>query len=234
MTDLRHIDSWVFDLDNTLYDAECALFAQIDQRMTSYVSEHLSLERDEARRVQKDYYQRFGTTMSGLMREHGVDPEHFMDFVHDIDLGALQPNQALSQALSQLPGKRYIFTNGSAKHAENVARALDIFHHFDAVFDIKSAQYTPKPHRAPYDEFLGKFGVDPAQAIMFEDLSENLRTPYELGMTTVLVCSDAAWTENEPSNKRPARRGDGGDHVHHAIDDLAGFLAGARKASPTE
>ncbi len=227
MIDLRHIDAWVFDLDNTLYDAECQLFAQIDERMTAFIRNRLDLAHPEARRLQKDYYVRYGTTMSGLMREHNVEPQQFLDYVHDIDLEPIKPNPELAAALADLPGEKYIYTNGSTRHAENVAGALEILHLFDDVYDIKAAQYRPKPDRAPYENFLRQFDLKPDRAVMFEDLSQNLIPPHDLGMTTVLVCSDAAWLADEPEEKRSARPGDGGDHIHHQTNDLTAFLKAA-------
>ncbi len=233
MADLRHIESWIFDLDNTLYEAECQLFAQIDARMTSYIRERLSLPHDEARRIQKDYYVRYGTTMSGLMHEHQVEPDHFLDYVHDIDLAQIQPNLALAEALTALPGYKYIYTNGSTKHAENVARALGVFDLFDDVFDIKAAKYTPKPKRAPYEQFVAQYDLDPERSVMFEDLSQNLEIPHRLGMTTVLVCSDAAWLSDEPLEKRPARAGEAGEHIHFETNDLTAFLTNATTSRST-
>ena len=231
MTDLRHIETWVFDLDNTLYDAECRLFEQIDARMTAFIETKLSLPKPEARKLQKDYYVRYGTTMSGLMHEHHVEPDEFLAYVHDICLSPIKPNHALDTALSALPGEKYIYTNGSVQHAENVAGALGVYHHFKDVFDIKAASYAPKPKRAPYEDFISRFGVDPNRAAMFEDLSQNLEIPHVLGMTTVLVCSDAAWLEDEPHNKRPAKIGDNGDHIHYTTCDLADFLSTAQISS---
>lgn len=228
MADFRHIESWIFDLDNTLYEAECRLFAQIDARMTGFIRERLNLDHERARRLQKQYYVEYGTTMSGLMHEHGVCPESFMEYVHDIDLAPISENPALAEAIETLPGRKFIYTNGSARHAENVAGALGVYHLFDEVFDIKAAGYAPKPHRAPYEKFLSSHDVNPANAVMFEDLAHNLEAPHALGMTTVLVCSDAAWLADEPHDKRPARpdeHQDGGpEHVHHVTDDLTAFL----------
>lgn len=228
MIDFRHIENWVFDLDNTLYEAECRLFAQIDARMTQFIRERLDLEHADARRLQKQYYVDYGTTMSGLMHEHDVCPETFMAYVHDIDLAPIRKNPALEKAIAALPGRKFIYTNGSTQHAENVAGALGVFHLFDEVFDIKAAGYTPKPHRAPYEKFLTSHDVNPSKAAMFEDLTQNLETPHALGMTTVLVCSDAAWLADEPDAKRPARPDDhddgGPDHIHHMTDDLTAFL----------
>ncbi len=231
MTDLRHIDCWVFDLDNTLYAAECRLFDEIDARMTAYIKERLAIAHHDARTLQKDYYVRYGTTMAGLMREHGVEPDHFLDYVHDIDLSPISENVALANAINALPGRKYIYTNGSVAHAENVAGALGIFHLFDDVFDIKAADYTPKPHPEPYENFVRRFGITPARATMFEDLAHNLEAPKALGMTTVLVCSDATWLADEPHEKRPARRGETADHIDHTTDDLTDFLQTARTAA---
>jgi putative hydrolase of the HAD superfamily len=227
MTDLRHVDAWVFDLDNTLYPADCNLFAQIDARMTRFIEERLGAPYDEARRMQKDFYVRYGTTMAGLMAEHDVRPRAFMDFVHDIDLEPVAADDALKSGLEALPGKKYVFTNGSTKHAENVLRKLDLLHAFDAIFDIECANWRPKPRRETYDAFLAAHAVDPRGAAMFDDIAHNLAAPFDLGMTTVLVASEARWIEDEPSHKRPARIGDRHEHVHHVTDDLAAFLAAA-------
>jgi putative hydrolase of the HAD superfamily len=166
--------------------------------------------------------------MSGLMHEHDVDPDHFLDYVHDIDLSPIKKNTSLATAIEALPGNKYIYTNGSVAHAENVAGALGLFHLFDDVYDIKAADYTPKPHRKPYDAFLDRFDITPKRAAMFEDLTQNLEVPHALGMTTVLVCSDAAWLEDEPVKKRPARIGESAPHVHHTTNDLTTFLQAAR------
>ena len=228
--DLAHINNWVFDLDNTLYGAECQLFAQIDTRMTDFIRDRLVMGHDDARRLQKDYYVEYGTTMSGLMTEHDICPDEFLAYVHDIDLAPIKENPGLSKALSDLPGRKFIFTNGSVKHAENVAGALGVLHHFDEIFDIKAAGYAPKPHREPYDKFLSSHAIDPNRAIMFEDLMQNLEAPHALGMKTVLVHSDAAWLDDEPHQKRPAKPGETADHVHFVTDDLTAFLNDANKA----
>jgi putative hydrolase of the HAD superfamily len=226
--DLSHIDAWVFDLDNTLYPADCNLFAQIDARMAAFIREHLGLAPEDARRLQKDYYVRYGTTMCGLMREHAVAPEDFLDFVHDIDLSPVEPNAALCERIAALPGRKFVFTNGSERHAENVMGKLGIDGLFDEIFDIKAADYLPKPHRETYERFLGAHEIAAATAAMFEDLAHNLEAAHALGMTTVLVSSRAEWIADEPAHKRPARPEDRHDHVHHVTDDLAGFLGAAR------
>lgn len=218
------IDTWIFDLDNTLYPAESNLFHQIDRRMASFIEETLDCCADSARRLQKGYYVSHGTTLAGLMIEHGVKPEDFLDYVHDIDLGPLTPDPALGEAIDRLEGKRYIFTNGSVKHAENVAGHLGILDHFHGIFDIAAGEYRPKPYPEPYRLFLDRFGVDPERAAFFEDMEANLRVPHEKGMTTVLVQSDAKWLDDEPAEKRPARPGQAFPHVHDTTTDLTGYL----------
>lgn len=226
MGDFRHICDWVFDLDNTLYPAECNLFKQIDIRMTEFVGTLLNLPHLEARKVQKDYYQRYGTTLSGLMNEHDVEPHDFMDYVHDIDLSMLPVNKQLAEQLEKLPGRRFVLTNGSVRHALNITQKLGIDHLFDGFFDIKAADYVPKPHQQTYERFLAVHDINPKKAVMFEDLSVNLEAPNALGMTTVLVCTQSDWISDEPEDKRPARLDDEAPHVHHRTDDLTGFLSG--------
>jgi putative hydrolase of the HAD superfamily len=225
--DLRHVENWVFDLDNTLYSADCQLFPQIDAKMTAFIRDRLSMDHDAARELQKAYYVEYGTTMSGLMAEHNVCPDEFLDFVHDIDVSVVHENMPLAAALTALPGRKFIFTNGSVKHAENVAGALGVLDRFDEIFDIKAAGYAPKPRREPYEKFLASHNIEPQTAVMFEDIMQNLEAPHALGMTTVLVHSDAAWLDDEPHDKRPARAGDVAPHVHYVTNDITTFLNAA-------
>ncbi|MGB8817357.1 MAG: pyrimidine 5'-nucleotidase, partial [Rhizobiaceae bacterium] len=172
--DFGHVTSWVFDLDNTLYPHHSNLFSQIDVKMTSYVAQLLKLPREEARKIQKQFYLEHGTTLKGLMINHEIDPDDFLEKVHDIDYSWLEPNPALGEAILALPGRKFIFTNGNRSHAENAARQLGILHHFEDVFDIVAADLMPKPGRHPYERFLAKHAVDASQAAMFEDLARNL------------------------------------------------------------
>lgn len=232
MADLRHVESWVFDLDNTLYPAECDLFAQIDSRMADFIREALLVDAAEARRLQKHYYVRYGTTLAGLMSEHGVSPDDFLSYVHDIDHSVVPLNIPLRTAITALPGRRYVFTNGSIAHAEKTLARIGLEGQFDDIFDIRAADWTPKPHRGAYERFIAAMGVRPKESAMFEDLSHNLEAAHALGMTTVLVCQDASWFGEEPQDKRPARPGDRhGEHIHHVTDDLAGFLGMVEKAA---
>lgn len=215
------ITDWVFDLDNTLYPHHSNLFLQIDVKMTSYVSELLSLPREEARKLQKELYLEYGTTLSGLMARHGIDPDDFLRRVHDIDYSWLAPDPALGIAIRALPGRKFIFTNGDRGHAERAARQLGILDHFDDIFDIVAADLTPKPARQSYDKFVALHRIAGPNAVMFEDLARNLAVPKALGMTTVLVVprnfepTFAEIWERDPANE---------DDVDYVTDDLAGFL----------
>jgi len=223
--ELAHIDSWIFDLDNTLYPADVEFFDQIVRKMNHYVSRYLSLEPVAALHLQKEYLAEYGTTLSGMMAVHGMDPAAFLDYVHDVDLDFLKPNPALRTAIQALPGWRYIFTNGSKGHAKNVATHLKLFDLFQGHFGIEDTGYIPKPKPHAYDAFLGVFtDIDPTKAIFFEDNLRNLKVPKDLGMTTVLVVSDADWS-HEPEDARPAGRESKADFVDYVTDDLAGWLA---------
>lgn len=217
-----HIDSWIFDLDNTLYPPSSRLFELIDQRMAHFIAHRFDMDGLSARALQKHYYRKHGTTLRGLMQVDGVDPHEFMDFVHDIDHGRLTPNPKLAEAIDRLPGKRFILTNGSVRHAENVARSLDILDLFHGVFDIAAAAFVPKPARVVYERFLAHFGVEPMRAAMFEDLAHNLVEPHALGMTTVLVVPRDGDVDERLTHADDAVQG---PHVDHVTDDLAGFLA---------
>lgn len=227
-------DTWIFDLDNTLYPAACELFTQIDANMTAFIQNRFDIGRDEAFRLQKDLYVSHGTTLSGLMAEHDVCPHAFMDAAHDIDVSGLPVDPGLRPAIAALPGRRFVYTNGSLKHAENVAARLGIWDLFDGAFDVEMGGWTPKPHRAPYEAFVARFDIDPARAAFFEDMAENLEVPRAMGMTTVLVQSDAAWLDGEPGAKRSARPGEMPSHVDHATTDLTAFLSGLTRGLPTD
>jgi putative hydrolase of the HAD superfamily len=218
--------TWVFDLDNTLYPADCALFTQVDQRMGEFIARYLGVPFEYARHLQKTYYRQFGTTLSGLMQVHKMDPQAFLDYVHDIDLSVVAEHPELAEAIAALPGRKLIFTNGSCAHAERVARKLGIFDLFEDTFDIVKAGYVPKPSPACYDQFLKDHGVQAAEAAMFEDMPHNLEAPHALGMTTVLVRSD--YNYDHPVQKMIRGWVEPPEHVHHITDDLAGFLRGIR------
>ncbi len=217
------VQTWVFDLDNTLYPHHLDLWRQVDVRIRDYIVDFLKVTPDEAFALQKDYYRRYGTTMRGLMEEHGLDPDNFLEVVHAIDHSPLTPDPALGAAIARLPGRKLVLTNGTRAHAQAVMRRLEIEQHFEDVFDIAAAALEPKPRPQVYDRFLARHGVDPEKTAMFEDLARNLEVPHALGMTTVLVV---------PAGRREIFReewelaGRDAPHVDHVTDDLAGFLRG--------
>jgi putative hydrolase of the HAD superfamily len=215
------VDTWVFDLDNTLYPHHVNLWQQVDARIGEFVSAWLKVSREEARRIQKDYYRRFGTTMRGMMTLHGVRADDYLSYVHQIDHSPLEPNPAMGAAITKLTGRKLILTNGSVDHVDKVLERLGLAAHFDGVFDIIAAELEPKPAPQTYQRFLKLHDVNPAKAAMFEDLARNLVIPHQLGMTTVLVVPDGS---EEVVREDWELGGRGAAHVDHVTDDLTGFL----------
>ena len=207
-----HVDTWVFDLDNTLYPPAIRLFDQIQARMTAYVVQALGIDTEAANALRQDYWHRYGTTLSGLMQEHGLDPEPYLLDVHDIDLGQVAPAPSLAAAIGALPGRRIVHTNGSRLHAQRVTAALGIGDAFDALYGFEDAGYVPKPQPAAFATVFATAGFAPERAAMFEDDVRNLAVPHGLGMRTVLV---------GPAETPPGTAA----HVDHQTEDLAGFLA---------
>ncbi len=182
-----HVESWIFDLDNCLYPASCDLFALIDARMTAYVERLTGCDTAEARRVQKSHFHEHGTTLAGLMAEHGVDPHEFLDDVHDIDLGRLTPVPELAGMIARLPGRQFVFTNGAENYARRVLAALGLGDVFKGVHDIHATSYVPKPKADAYRSLCERFAIDPARALFVEDMVKNLAPAKAIGMMTVWV-----------------------------------------------
>ena len=210
-----HIRDWIFDLDNTLYPASARLFDLIDERMSAYVQRLLDCDPIEARRVQKQYFRDHGTTLRGLMQHHGVDPRHFLDDVHDIALERVSPDERLASALQRLPGRRFVFTNGDESYAGRVLKAIGIGDQFHGLVDIHACDYLPKPDAHGYRLLVERFDIDPARAVLVEDMAKNLTPAKALGMTTV-------WVNNGSEH---------GDHladpdaIDHEISDVGEWLA---------
>jgi putative hydrolase of the HAD superfamily len=221
--DFRHVEAWIFDLDNTLYPAQCDLFARIDVRMTSYVATLLDVPPDESRRIQKDYYRDHGTTLNGLMTCHGVDPEDFLGKVHDIDLSVLAPDPDLAAALEALPGRRFVFTNGCRNHAERVLGRIGLDRHIDDLWDIRTIGFRPKPDPEAYDAVVARAAIAPARAAMFEDVARNLVPAHALGMTTVWLDNGSVWSKQGPAFPVVEKQ-----HIDHATTDLVRFLGHMR------
>jgi len=204
-----HVTGWVFDLDNTLYPPSARLFDQIERRMTAWVATALKVDRAEADRLRRHYWRTYGTTLAGLMAEHGIDPAAYLVDVHDISFDALEPDPALAARISALPGRRIVYTNGSAPYAERVLAARGLSGRFDAIYGVEHAGFRPKPMREAFETVFALDGIATAQAAMFEDDPRNLAAPHAMGMRTVHVAPD-------PHEA---------DFIHHHTDDLSGFLA---------
>jgi putative hydrolase of the HAD superfamily len=217
--DFRHIRTWIFDLDNTLYRAESDLFAQIDRRMQTFVMRFLKVDAEEARRIQKTYYRDYGTTLTGLIKLHNADPEDFLAEVHDIDLAPIGADTALAEAIANLPGRRFVFTNGCRHHAERVLIRIGLTAFFEDIWDIRTTGFTPKPLAAAYGHILDHSGIKPNCAAMFEDISRNLVPAHALGMTTIWVKNDSQWSKQGP--EFPVARP---ENIDYETADLASFL----------
>ncbi|HXQ11102.1 MAG TPA: pyrimidine 5'-nucleotidase [Caulobacteraceae bacterium] len=212
--DLRHIQVWLFDLDNTLYPVGNAFMGAIEKKMTAFVARELSLAWDDAWALQKRYLHEHGTTLAGLMANHGVDPERYLDEVHDVSLESLTPDPALKAALGRLPGRRLVFTNGDDRHAARVLQKLELADQFEAIFHIAAASYVPKPHPATFARMVEAHAIEPLRTCFFEDSEKNLAPAARLGMTTVLV--------------GPHARASTADFVQFRSETLAAFLSRAR------
>jgi putative hydrolase of the HAD superfamily len=204
-----HVETWVFDLDNTLYPPSIRLFDQIEERMGAYIVRTLGLGAAEAQALRSRYWRTYGTTLAGLMREHGHEPGPYLSEVHDIDLSGVLPAPLLSAAIGRLPGRKVVFTNGSREHARRVTQAAGLDGAFDALYGFEDAAYVPKPEAGAFDTVFALARLEPRRAAMFEDDARNLAVPHRLGMRTVLV---------GPAATHP--------HVHHQTEELAGFLGG--------
>ena len=215
------IDNWIFDLDNTLYPRHIDLFKQMNEKMSAYVSRLLDIPEAEATALRQSYYKEHGTTLRGLMIEHDIHPDDFLEYVHDIDHSQVKPDPQLARAICALPGKRYIYTNGTHKHALKVAERLGITDLFEDIFDIAWANLNPKPNRAPYEKLLAQTGINPRRAAMFEDLARNLQVPHDMGMKTVLIVPNRT---REVFHESWEAKGAEAPHVGYVTDGLGGFL----------
>ena len=204
-----HVDAWVFDLDNTLYPPQARLFDQIERRMTQFVMDQLGVDHAHANHLRRHYWATYGTTLAGLMREHGIDPGPYLVEVHDISLDHLVPDPELAAAITDLPGRRIVFTNGSAPYAERVLAARGLTGLFDAIYGVEHAEFRPKPERQAFETIFAQDGLAPERAAMFEDDPRNLAAPHEMGMRTVHVAPDRHHAA----------------HIHHHTDDLSDFLS---------
>jgi putative hydrolase of the HAD superfamily len=210
---LAPIRNWIFDLDNTLYPASADLFAQVDARMTGFIQDLLGLEHDEARRVQKSYFHNHGTTLSGLMAEHHVDPHAFLAHVHDIEMDVLEHDAPLVAAIAKLPGRKLVFTNGDTPYALRILDRLGLGESFEAIHDIHAMGLMPKPHASAYAGFCAAFDIDPRESLFVDDMARNLAPAKAIGMTTV-------WVDNGSEQSPDVERA----HIDFTVPVLAPWL----------
>jgi len=214
MKSLQSIKFWLFDLDNTLYSGKTKVFDQIDKKMSKYISVKLKINIKKAKEIQKSYFYKYNTTLSGLIKNHKIDADEFLNFVHDIDIDFLQKDLNLSEQLGKLDGKKIIFTNGSRKHAINITQRIGIDQHFDDIFDIVDSEFVPKPSIEPYKKLVEKHKIDPKLCVFIEDIARNLKPAYEMGMKTIWIKNDEPW----------AKKYSDANFINYKINNLAEFL----------
>ena len=221
---LNKIKNWVFDLDNTLYSPEIEIFSQIDKRMTEFIKNKLNTSNEKSFEIQKKYFLEYGTTLAGLMKVEDINPDEFLEYVHDINLEILKPNEELNEIIKELPGKKFIYTNGSKKHAENVLNKLKMQKIFDHIFDIKESNFIPKPNIKSYQKFIKKMNIDPQVSIMFEDIGRNLEPAKNIGMQTVLILRKITNKAKNSKIKDYDSLWDNDNFADYITDDLVKFF----------
>ena len=214
MKSFNSIKYWIFDLDNTLYSGKTRVFEQVDKKMSKYISEKLNISIDEAKKIQKNYFHEYNTTLNGMIKNHKIDASEFLDFVHDIDIDFLKKDLKLIEEFKRLDGKKFIFTNGSKKHALNVTRRIGIEQYFDDIFDIVESDFVPKPALKPYKKLVEKHKIDPNLCVFVEDIARNLKPAYEMGMKTVWIENDEPWASKFSDS----------DFVNYRTKNLSEFL----------
>ena len=214
MKKLKSIRYWIFDLDNTLYSGQTRVFEQVDKKMSEYISEKLNVSVVEAKEIQKNYFYEYNTTLNGMIKNHKIDADEFLEFVHNIDIDFLKKDPTLSEELKKLDGKKIIFTNGSRKHALNVTKRIGIDQYFDDIFDIVDCEFVPKPAIQPYKKLVEKHKIDPKLCGFVEDIARNLKPAYEMGMKTVWIENDEPW----------AKKFSDGDFIDFKTNNLSEFL----------
>ena len=214
MKALHLIKFWIFDLDNTLYAGKTRVFEQVSKRISKYISEKLNVSIEEAKKIQKNYFYEYNTTLNGMIKNHKIDANEFLEFVHNVNIDFLKEDPKLKEELKQLEGKKFIFTNGSRKHALNIIQRIGIDQSFDGIFDIVDSDFIPKPAIEPYKKLVEKHTIDPNLCVLVEDIARNLKPAYEMGMKTV-------WIEN---NEPWAAKFSDSNFINYKINDLSEFL----------
>ena len=214
MKELKKIKYWLFDLDNTLYSGDTKVFDQVDKKMSKFISEKLKVSEEEAKKIQKNYFHEYNTTLNGMIKNHDIDATEFLEFVHDVNLDFLKKDEFLGNQINKLNGKKIIFTNGSKAHAANVTEKIGIDKLFDGVFDIVESDFYPKPSIEPYKKIIENYNIEPEYCIFFEDIARNLKPAHELGMKTVWIENDEPWAAKYSDS----------EFINYKTKNLANFL----------
>ncbi len=222
MTSLeKKINTWIFDLDNTLYSADSGIFQQVHELMGNFVSSHLGIGIEEAKKIQKKYYKQHGTTLRGMMDNHGVDPDHFLAEVHKLDYSIVGPNHKLNEELRKLKGRKIIYTNANMQHTLDVLKRIELSNFFDDIYDIKMANYVPKPELAPYEQMIKQFNINTDTAAMFDDIAKNLVPAKNVGFTSVWI--DAGY-ENFSDDIEASKK-----YLDYETTNITDFLTNVNK-----
>ena len=214
MKELKKIKYWLFDLDNTLYSGDTKVFDQVDKKMSKFISEKLKVSEEEAKKIQKNYFHEYNTTLNGMIKNHDINATEFLEFVHDVNLDFLKKDEFLGNQINKLNGKKIIFTNGSKAHAANVTEKIGIDKLFDGVFDIVDSDFYPKPSIEPYKKIIENYNIEPEYCIFFEDIARNLKPAHELGMKTVWIRNKEPWAAEYSD----------AEFINYRTDNLANFL----------
>ena len=214
MKAFQSIKYWLFDLDNTLYSGKTKVFEQVDKKMSKYISDKLNISIDEAKKIQKNYFHKYNTTLNGMIKNHKINPEEFLESVHDINIDFLQKDLELAKEMEKLEGKKIIFTNGSKKHAINVTKRIGINQYFDDIFDIVDSDFIPKPAIEPYKKLVEKHKIDPKLCALVEDIARNLKPAYEMGMKTIWIENDEPWAKEFSDS----------NFINYKTNNLSGFI----------
>ena len=218
MKSLANIDCWIFDLDNTLYPSSTDLFAQVCEKMTNYIANTLNVDKAKADKMRYEYWQKYGTSLAGLMKNFKIDPDHFLEIVHNIDFSVLSKDSKLLDALNKLPGRKIVYTNGTVPYAREVLKYRGLAGVFDEIYGVENANYIPKPFPEAYELIFAKAKIIYNRSAMFEDEIRNLKVPFELGLKTILI-------SDTPTNET---------YVDYSVENLPDFLRQIISTSLTE
>lgn len=209
----RHIDTWVFDLDNTLYPSQSEILDRVHDKINAFIMDYFKISLEEAEQRRKGFYKKYGTTLHGMMSEHKINPDEYLRTIHEVDISGIPLCPVTAQGLEKLAGRKIVFTNSAHEHAERVLRHLKIDHLFSGIYDIRAAGFVSKPNPAPYAQILARYAIDPKTACMIEDTAKNLAPAHNCGMTTVWISGGEALEDWIPQ-----------ETIHHRFESLKKWM----------